>query len=212
VQELRRTLLQDLGVWGDPQVLAEARRRVAAFVTDQQAVKPDDQGFILAIVMSRADETTFEQLHALARSEKDDTAQQRYYRALMRVGDPRLAQRAAQIALSAEIPPQSAYTRMGLVIALADRHPGLSWSTFRANADVLLAPNPKYAPLITAEYVPEYFWDAAPPQEVEAWVRTRVPAEMSANIQRGVETARVRQLQKARVVPAADAYVSASRS
>jgi aminopeptidase N len=209
VQELRRALLADLGAWGDPQVLAEARRRFAAFVADQHAIKPDDQGLLLGIVMQYADDATFEQLHALAMAEKDDTTKLRYYRALTRVGDEQLAQRAAQSVLSGEIPPQSANRRINLVVALADRHPALAWTTFSSNADMLLQTNPKYAPLITSEYVPEYFWDALPLVQLEAWVRGRVPQEMSANVQRGMEAARVRLAQRALLVPAADAYVRA---
>jgi aminopeptidase N len=207
VQDLRRTLLADLGSWGDPQVLAEARRRFVSFVADQHAIKPDDQAFILGLVMQTADSATFEQLHDIARAEKDDTTRLRYYRALMRVADPQLAERAAVIALSPEIPPQSANRRINLVFALADRHPVLAWTTFRENADALLATNPKYAPLITAEAVPETFWDAGGLDQLEAWVRSRVPAEMSVNVARGMEAARVRLAQKTQLVPAADAYV-----
>lgn len=207
VQELRRTLLADLGAWGDAQVLAEARRRFTGFVADQRAIRPDDQGFILGIVMHYADSATFEQLHQLARAEQDDTAKLRFYGALMAVGDPQLAQRAAQIALSDEIPPQSANRRINLVVALAARHPALAWMSFSNNADMLLATNPKYAPLITAEYVPEYFWDALPPAQLEAWIRARLPAEMSLNVTRGMEAARVRLEERRLLVPAADAYV-----
>jgi len=207
VQELRRTLLGDLGAWGDPQIIAEARRRFAAFVADRQAITPDDQAFILTIVMREADAATFEKLHAIAKAEKDDTAQRRDYRALMRVRDPALAQQAAQIALSSEITPQAAATRISLVVSLAEEHPQLSWSTFSANADVLLATNPKYAPLITAEYVPEYFWEAVALPQLESWVRSRVPPEMSPNVQRGMEAARSLQEEAALLVPAADAYL-----
>jgi aminopeptidase N len=210
LQELRRTLLADLGVLGDPQVLAEARRRFAAFVADRHAIKPGDQSFILGIVMQYADAPTFERLHGIARAEKDERAQRRYYRALMRVRDAALAQRAAQLALSDEIPPQAASTRLGLVFALAEEHPALSWSTFSANADMLLASNPKYAPLITAESVPAVFWEITPLEKVDTWVRARLPAEMSVNVDRGVESARVRQAEKALLVSAADAYVAAA--
>jgi aminopeptidase N len=212
VQDLRRTLLGDLGSWGDAAVLAEARRRFAAFVTDRHAIAPDDQGFILATVMQSADEATFEQLHTVARTEQDDSARLRYYRALMNVGDPQLAQRAADIAVSSEIPPQVANRRINLVFTLAGRHPALAWATFSRNADVLLSTNPKYAPLITAETVPQSFWEAGPLDQLEAWVRARVPAEMAPNVARGMEGARVRQAQKDQLVPAANAYVSARPS
>jgi len=208
VARLRHTLYADLGAWDDGRVLAEARRRFARFVADRSAIRPDDQETILAIVMRSADAATFEQLHAIARAETDETAQRRDFAALMQVGDPALGEQAAQIALSDEIPPQAAAIRLRLVWLLAVRHPALGWRTFRDHADALLAPNPKYAPLITAQRTPEYFWEGAPPEEIEAWVRARLPAEMAPDIERGMETLRALRAERAALTPAADAWVT----
>src|SRR4029077_4910290 len=79
LQNLRRTVIQNLGVWGDAGVIAEARRRFAAFVKDRSAVTPDDQPMILTIVGLRADKATFEQLHMLARQSTDDSDPPRLY-------------------------------------------------------------------------------------------------------------------------------------
>jgi aminopeptidase N len=206
VARLRRTLLADLGAWDDRRVLAEARRRFARFVTDRGAIRPDDQETVLAIVMRSADAATFEQLHAIARAERDETAQRRDYAALMQVGDAALAEQAARLAISEEIPPQAAALRLRLVVLLAGRHPSLAWRTFREHAELLLAPVPKYAPLITAQYVPEYFWEAESPEEIEAWVRTRLPAEMAPNIARGMESLHALRAERAALAPAVDAW------
>jgi aminopeptidase N len=210
VQELRRTLLRDLGVLGDPEVIAEARRRYQLFLKDHAAVKPDDQELVLSIVAQYADSATFEQLHAIARDEKDSGAQERYYTALMNVADDALAQRAAAIALSGEIPPQSEQIRFRLIAALAEQHPALAWQTVTANIDKLLAPFPKYAPLITAR-LPEFFWEGAPAADIEGFVRAHLPAEMTANVARGMETARARLAQKQLLVREADAYLASGR-
>ena len=208
VARLRRTLHADLGAWDDRQVLDAARRRFARFVSDRKAIPPDDQESILAIVLRSADAATFSQLHAIAQAETDETAQRRDYAALMQVGDPAVAEQAARIALSAEIPPQAAAIRLRLVVLLAGRHPQLAWRTFRDHADELLAPNPKYAPLITAQYVPEYFWEGAAPEEIEAWVRARLPAEMAPNIARGMETLHALRAERAALTPAADPWAA----
>ena len=208
VQRLRRTLRVDLGMLDDPQTLAESRRRFARFVRDRSAIRPDDQDSVLAVVLHAADAATFEQLHAIARAEKDEAAQRRYYLALMQVSDTALAERAVQAALSSEIPPQAAGLRLHLIWALAGRHPALAWRTFTANADLLLAPYPKYAPLITSQEIPEVFWDAAEPAQLEAWVRTRVPAEMAPNVARGMEAVRVRRAERELLAPEADAWVA----
>jgi aminopeptidase N len=207
VLELRRTLLKNLGAWGDQEVIDEARRRFAAFVKDHSAIGPDDQPVVLSIVARYADATTFGELHSIAKNASDETEQQRYFLALMDVGDPQLATQAAAVALSAEVPPQGARWRLALVRRLAAQHHELAWSTFRNNAEMLLAPNPKYAPLITAQYVPVYFWDCVPLDQLEAWVRAHVPAEMSANIARGMDTARFNVTEKDALIPAADSYV-----
>jgi aminopeptidase N len=207
-QELRRLLIGDLGAWGDQDVIAEARRRFDAFIGDRAAIRPDDQPVILSIVARNADAAAFEQLHALATQADNETEQQRYYLALMDVRDRQLASQAAQIALSPELPPQAARWRLRLVVRLAGEHRELAWNTFSSNAQALLAPNPKYAPLITAQYVPVYFWDSVALEQLESWVRAHVPEQMSPNVARGMETARFKLSEKQALVLAADAYLA----
>jgi aminopeptidase N len=207
VQELRRLLIGDLGAWGDQDVIDDARRRFGLFVGDHSAILPDDQPHILSVVARYADAATFEQLHAIARQAKDETEQQRYYSALMDVGDPQLAAQAAQIALSPELPPQAARWRLALVVRLAREHGPLAFRTFTDNAETLLSPNPKYAPLITAQYVPAWFWDAVPPDQLEAWVRAHVPGQMAPNVARGMETARFRLSEKDALLAEADDWL-----
>jgi aminopeptidase N len=207
VQKLRRTLLGDLGAWGDQQVIAEARRRFDAFVKDHGRLGPDDQQVILSIVMRGADAVTFERVHTLAKGAKDEADLRRYFQALVDVRDPQLAAQVAQIALSSELPPQAAQLRLAMVYGLAKDHHELAWSTFTNNADTLLAPFPSYAPLIVAQYAPAVFWDSVPLDQLEAWVRAHVPAEMSDNVERGMESAHFKLSEKQDLVPAADAYV-----
>jgi aminopeptidase N len=208
VQQLRRTLLRDLGSWGDQSTVDEAGRRFDAFVKDHRALGPDDQAVVLSIVARGADAATFEQLHALAKAAKDQAELERYYTALMSVRDPQLATQAAQIALSAELPPQAAMIRFRLVAALSDEHHELSWSTFTNHVDSLMSPFPSFAPLLIAQYIPKIYWDSVPLDQLEAWVRAHVPAEMSANVQRGMESARFKFSEQQALIPAADAYVS----
>jgi aminopeptidase N len=209
IQQLRRTVLSDLGAWGDQAVIAEARRRFAQFVTDHASLAPDDQAMVLSIVAHNADAAAFEQLHALAKSAKNETDLRRYYVALMHVRDAALAQQAAAIALSTEIPDQAAAIRLQLVATLSDENPAIAWTTFSQNVDALMAAHPQYAPLIMSKNVPQIFWNVIPLDELESWVRARVPAAMLPNLARGMEVARFRRAEKASIVPAADAYIAA---
>jgi hypothetical protein len=132
---------------------------------------------------------------------------ERYFVALMRVRDPQLAARAVQIALSPDIPPQADSLRFELIGVLAREHPQLSWNTFSANSEKLLAQRVDLAPLIIAQYVPEMYWNGVPLPDLETWVRGHVPAEMAASVERGMETARFKLAEKTALVREADAYL-----
>ena len=146
VQRLRRTVIGDLGAWGDEAIIAEARRRFAEFVKDRNSIPPDEQAVVLSIVARDADAATFAQLHEIAKSARNETELRRYYTALMQVRDPQLAAAAVKIAFSAEIPPQAESLRLWLVFALSEAHQQLAWNAYVGHLDSLLAPAPTQWP------------------------------------------------------------------
>ena len=208
VQSLRRTVLTGLGEWGDPAIVAEARRRFNGFMTDHSSIAPDDQSMVLSIVALDADQATFDQLHALAKTAKNETDQRRYYGALTGVRNPALAKQVAAIAVSNEIPDQAAALRLQMVAMLSDQNPAVSWSAFSANVDSLMMAFPQYAPMILSKNVPEIFWNTVPLDELEVWVKARVPAAMLPNVARGMEVARFKHSEKDSLVKATDAYLA----
>ena len=209
LQTLRRTAIEDLGAWGDTDVLAEARSRFAAFVHDPGAISPDDQPMILDVVARYADAATFDQLHALAKQSTDESQKSRLYRALAMVRDPKLASQAANIALSPEIPPQLQVLRLQMFFVMSRERPKLAWATFSGNIGPLMSPFGSLAPLFEAQYVPQIFWDSLPPDQMEAWLKGHVPAEMNPQIAKGMQLARFNVAEKAELVPEAGAYLAA---
>ena len=207
MQKLRRSLLIDLGAWGDQDVIAEARKRFAAFVADRKAISADDQAMVLLTVANNASAADFEQLHAVARSARNETEMRRFYTALMRVRDPELAKQAAAIALSDEIPKQADMVRLTLVGTLSDEHPQLAWSVFTQNVERLIAPHQPFGTVILAQYSPEIFWRAVPLDELEAWIKGQVPADLLPNLGRGMEAARFKLAEKTMLVKSTDAYL-----
>ncbi len=190
VQRLRRRLLQDLGEWGDRQTLAMAAQRFAALLKDPRGAQADDVGVVLSLVALDADESTFERLDGFARQLREPSKQRAVYVALMQVRDPTLAERAAQIAVSTEIPAEDLQIRFELLAELAQEHPQVAWRTFSARASSLLAPWGTYQPYMLAREVPLTFSDALAPAELESWIRSQLPAEMAPEIARGIESAR----------------------
>ncbi len=207
VENLRVTVIRELGNLDDPEVLAEVRRRFDVFRGDRGTLTPDEQGAVLEVVARHADAAAFEALHAVARSAGNETELRRYYEALVAVRDPVLAEEAAKLALSEEIPPQADALRLQLVLALAENHQRIAWRVLHDNLGRLMKPMATFAPLVTAQYVPVSFWSGIPLDELETWVRAQVPAQMNDAVVRGMETARFRLAERDRLAAAADAYL-----
>jgi aminopeptidase N len=212
IQALRRSVIESLGTWGDPAVIAEAQRRFGLFVQDRKAIDPDDQDAILSIVGLYADAKTYDQLHTLIKQTKDVAELRRFCIAIAHARDPKLAQDAAQIALSKELPPQEISLRLGMIHTLRDEHPQLAWSIFTANEKQLLSSSGNLEPLFLAQYVPQTFWNSLPLDQLKAWVLANVPKEMAANVEKGMDGAKFKVDTKQALVPAADAYVKTRKT
>jgi aminopeptidase N len=207
VTSLRQTLIADLGSWGDPAIIAEAKLRFEAFLKDRESLSADEQSTVLGIVAQNADAATFAQLQQLARTASNETELERDYMALASVRNPALAAQVLQIAVSDELPPQAATTGVRLVFRLASRFHQLSWDAFTANWRKLMKPFPARTTLILAQSVPEIYWDSLPLAQLESWVRDNSPAEAADAIERGMQAARFKLAEKQALIPAADAYI-----
>ena len=208
IQDVRREAIGALAYTGDPQILAEAKRRFERFVSDRSSLSPDDQGLVLAIVAMNADQATFDQLHAIAKSAKDEAEARRYYSALMDVRDPKLAQQALQIVMSSEIPPQAAGMRIQLVMETTEWNPQIAWAFFKEHNTELLSSLSQFERALSFTQVPAIFWRAAPLDELHAYVVAHTPASAGVWIERGMERARFSLALKNRLVPETDQYVA----
>ena len=206
-QELRHAIIAALGNLDDEEILAGARQRYAAYLIDHSAMRPDDQSMILNIVAGHADAATFEQLHALAKASKNETELRRLYLALTAVKDPALAEQAASIAMSSEIPPQAGALRLQLLLGLAGAHPALAWRVLKAHFDQIMDPQGRYAPLFLTRYIPAAMWEAVPPEEMQTWLSAHVAAGLADSVTRALETVQFRRSEKLALAAAAAAYL-----
>jgi len=207
LRRLRRVLFTDLGQWGDEAVLAEARRRFAAFLADHKTLSPDEQSATLSIVARHADAATFEQLKSLAEGTQDTTEIRRFYGALTQVKDPQLAQRVIDLALGDKLPPQANSLPRNLVFGVSGQNPALAWKAFSGHTDQLLASSPMFASMIIAQYSPQIFWSGVPLDEIEKFARSKVPENIGPLVDRGMTTARVQLKRKETLVREADAFL-----
>jgi len=75
---------------------------------------------------------------------------------------------------------------------------------FSEHAHELLVSQGTFEPLMEAQYVPQLFWNSAPLDQIEAWVRSKVPAEMAPEMARGMTAARLKVSEKELLVQEAD--------
>ncbi len=207
-QAVRRALIAHLGQWGDAAVIAQARRRFARFVSDRSSLDPAQQTLVMTIVAEHADQAAYDQLHAIAKSSANETEVRRYYGALMAVRDPKLVQQTLDILMSAELPPQVAGQRGRFITEMEPNDPPVVWQFYKAHVDELASTRSEFSRALSIANLPATFWNAAPLDELEAFVKAKGGPAPAQFVARGMERARFQLAVRARIVPAADAYVS----
>ena len=120
----RAHLIVALADLGDPQVIAEANRRFAAFVKAPSSLPAAIRGPVLQAVGERGGPEAFQSLLRLAQASTDPLEQTQAYTALGDAADPAQAQRALDLALGAGVP---ASTGMLMIEEVALRNPDLAW-------------------------------------------------------------------------------------
>ncbi len=135
---LRTQLIGTLAELGDQDMLKEVRRRYDAQATDPKAVPAALRKIILGIVAEYADAATWDKLHAQAKAEQSPMIKDRLYRLLAAAEDKALAQRALDLALTAE---PGATNSAGMIRGVSWRHPEMAYDfamAHRAQVDKLV--------------------------------------------------------------------------
>jgi aminopeptidase N len=140
VSILRGAVLGALSDMDDPAVIAEARRRYAAWLADPDSLTGPTRRTVLTIVARHADAAAWDQLHARARTELEPAEKTRLYDDLGSAHDPALARRALELALSGEPAVNDA---PGIIARVAVRYPDEAFSFAlrrRARVEEMLDP------------------------------------------------------------------------
>jgi aminopeptidase N len=131
-QTLRTRLIRVLGELGDDTILAEAKRRFAAFVQNPASLRIGLRDSVMHLAGRTADRATYAVLHELARKTTDTRERSRYYSALAAALDPALAQDTLAIALTDEVPTNMVGSLV-FGVASAGEHPDLAWAFVQGN-------------------------------------------------------------------------------
>jgi len=206
VATLRRSLITALGEFDDPAVIAEARRRFAAYITAPDSLRGTNRQTVLAIVAGHADAPTWDQLHTLAQQAIDVTDKTRLYRYLGTSHDPALADRALALSLTKDPSPTDAPE---LITAVGGVFPDKAY-------DFIIAHRAQVDPLIEPTSRTSYFAgvadgsaDPAMLAKLAAFAAT-VPASSRGEVDKAVAEIRFRQEVTGKRLPEADRWLAAN--
>jgi aminopeptidase N len=131
---LRAKVVRALGVFGDQDILAEAKRRFNAFLRDPASLDKELRDSVIYLAGRQADRATYDTLLRRARDSQRDADRVRYYSAAAAALDPALARETLSLAINDEALPVPAGD---LIEWVAEDHRDLAWTFVRANFEAL---------------------------------------------------------------------------
>jgi aminopeptidase N len=183
---LRASLIRQLGLFGDEDVIKTCRQYFDNYLKDPASIPPDLRAPTFAIVMRYGDAAAWQKLHELGMKTASTEDKQYYYDALASTTDPNLIQKSLAIALTDELPTSRAVFMVPKVARESDR-PDLAWDFAKKNLKPLLA---KVDALGANSYLPSlftFFFDPARIDELKVFAKknlseaSRKPVEIAAD-------------------------------
>ncbi|MBT0670711.1 M1 family metallopeptidase [Novosphingobium profundi] len=127
---LRGDLIRRLGAMGDPEVVAEARRRFRLLASDPHALDGPLKATWLAVAAKNASAQDWALMKQLAVGAGSIVERQMYYAAMGSAKDEALAKQTLELAISGT-PDATSGSQM--IVAVAGDHPDLAWEFVRAH-------------------------------------------------------------------------------
>ena len=183
---LRASLVQELGLLGDEEVIKMCRQNFENYLKDRSSVSADLRASTFAIAMRYGDAATWQKLHELGLKTTSTEEKQNYYDALAFASDPKLIQKSLAIALTDELPTSRAVFMVSKVARESDR-PDLAWEFAEKNLKAIVA---KVDALNANSYLPSlftFFYDPARIEELKAFAQknlsgpSRKPVEIASD-------------------------------
>jgi len=204
-KQLRAHLIDTLGDMGDATVIAEARRRFAAFQADPKALSPELRNSVLGIVARHADAATWDALHRMAQKETSSMIRDQDYLLLAGAKDATLAQRALDMALTDE---PGATNSASMITTVAGEHPDLAFDfavAHRDHVDTLIdtTSRARYYPRLGAGSV-----DLKMVDKIQAYAQRYLAATSRRDADAAIADIRTRVKLRAQRVPQIKAWLA----
>lgn len=203
---LRASLIRTLGRFEDPAVVAEARKRFAAFVADPASLPPSLQDAVVTAVGYTADRKIYDQLRQLGRTATGTETLLRYYGALSGAHDPALIADTVAITQTDEITAGRVNRFIGAA-AVASDNPELVWKLFLAKRKAVLN---RLTPLQANALLPAIAAASSNPDiaaELKTLPETNASSGARHEADKAVEHISFKASFKARLVPAVSKWL-----
>ena len=204
VDLLRMPLMEMLGRLGDPNVIAEARRRDAA---DPATQTPEVRRGAREIVARNADAETFKRLLERLHAAQDPLEKQNLLEAITQVADPALALELLGVIVGPDAPAGS---MPDLLVDIAQLHPDLTWRFIISHVDAPGFPMDRSTRMVVIPLIPATSWDLRRVQELRDYASVHLPPEAARSVKEAVAqielNARVRSVE----LPQIDAWLRAA--
>ena len=184
---LRSHLIAALGNFGDPPVLAEARRRFDRYARDAASLDAGARRTVLGIIAVHADAVTWDRLHRMAQAAATEMEHRELYVLLAVPESEPLVERALELAISGE-PPATIAPEM--ISAAANRHSKRAVEFAIAHWDRIA---PLIEPSSQARYVPSLLNDATDLSligELERFAEQHIPSDGRQELRKAEATVR----------------------
>jgi aminopeptidase N len=203
---LRGRLIRVLGDLGDEQILAEAKRRFAAFQQDPSALPPALRDAVTHLVGLTADRATYDTLLVLARKTMSTSERVRYYSAAASARDGALARASLELTLTDELPGTLVGNVIGTV-ASSGEQAELAWEFVQKNFDTLAnRQGPSFRNTFVSNFMTN-FSDAARATELARFAPVHATSGGKMVAGRSEEAILIAADFKARALPAIDAWI-----
>jgi aminopeptidase N len=200
IQTLRTALLMLRGRFGDPKVLAWARRTQASAGARRTA---------LAILASQADITALGPLLQEARDQKEPLEKQHLFEALVEVQDPAAARTLGEAILANEAP---AGTMTALIGALALNQPDVMWDLVMAHIDDPALPIARSERWRLVSHIASYSPREARIAALQAYAEKEVPVEARRPFAGSAAVIRQRLHIVAKALPEIDGWLAVQKN
>jgi aminopeptidase N len=205
---LRMPVLVALSRFGDPAVIAEARRRDAAASADPSSESPEARRIARRIVARNANPAAFGQLIDQLHTTRDPLRKQDLLEALTDVADPALAQRLLEIIIGPDVPAGS---MPQLLLDVALEHPDLTWKFAVDHVDAPGFPMDRSTRMEVLPSLTAPSSDMRRAEELRRYAAAHLPAAASRRVNAAVAEIELNARVRSAELPRIDEWLRAER-